>query len=54
MTKYYEELIDSQLKSFGIPNKFQAEQEVKVGNLIWVNSYTRDDGTEVNGYYRRK
>lgn len=49
-----EEFIDNQLKSFGIPNKFQADQEVKAGNLIWVNPYIREDGTEVSGYYRRK
>lgn len=49
-----EEFIDNQLKSFGILNKFQADQEVKAGNLIWVNPYTREDGTEVSGYYRRK
>lgn len=50
----YENYIDNQMKNFGIPNNFQAKQEVKVGNLIWVDSYTRDDGTEVKGYYRRK
>lgn len=49
-----EDFINNQLKTLGIPNKFQAEQEVKFGNLIWVNSYIRDDGTEVQGYYRRK
>ncbi len=49
-----EDLINNQLKSFGIPNNFQAEQEVKAGNLIWVDAYIRDDGIEVNGYYRRK
>ncbi len=50
----YEKYIDTQLKHYGIPRIFQAEHEVKAGNLIWVDSYTRDDGTEVNGYYRRK
>lgn len=49
-----EEFIYNQMKKFGIPNNFQAKQEVEVGNLILVDSYTRDDGTEVKGYYRRK
>ena len=49
-----EDLINNQSKSFGIPNNFQAEHEVKAGNLIWVDAYIRDDGIEVNGYYRRK
>ena len=26
----------------------------QTGDLIWVNSYNRDDGTKVCGYYRRK
>ena len=32
----------------------EADEKVKTGDLIWVNSYTRDDGTKVCGYYRRK
>ena len=31
-----------------------ADEQVKTGDLIWVNSYNRDDGTKVCGYYRRK
>ena len=31
-----------------------ADEKVKTGDLIWVNSYTRDDGTKVCGYYRKK
>ncbi len=32
----------------------QAKQEVQSGNLIYVSSYIRSDGTEVKGYYRSK
>lgn len=31
-----------------------ADEKIKTGDLIWVNSYTRDDETKVCGYYRRK
>ena len=30
----------------------EAKQQLKAGNLIYVNSYTRSDGTKVKGYYR--
>lgn len=49
-----EDLIYEQLKNYGIPKNFEAEEKARRGELIWVNSYTRDDGTEVRGYYRRK
>ena len=32
----------------------QADEKVKIGDLIWVEGYTREDGTKVCGYYRRK
>jgi len=50
----YENYINNQLKIYGIPRNIEAEEKVKGGDLIYVNSYTRDDGTEVSGYYRRK
>ena len=49
-----EKFIHQQMKTGNIMSKSEAEQEFKAGNLIWVHSYTRDDGTEVHGYYRRK
>ena len=49
-----EDLIYEQLKNYGIPKNFEAEEKARMGELIWVSSYTRDDGTEVRGYYRRK
>ena len=50
----YEKHINNQLKNYGIPRNIEADEKVKTGDLIWVNSYTRDDGTKVCGYYRRK
>lgn len=49
-----ENIIFHQMKTFGIPTEHEAQEEVKNGNLIWVNSYVRNDGTQVHGYYRRK
>lgn len=49
-----EKAIDKQLSSMGIPLEFEADEAVQNGTMIWVDSYTRDDGTEVSGYYRRR
>ena len=49
-----ENFINQQLKLGNIMSKAQADEKVKTGDLIWVNSYTRDDGTKVCGYYRKK
>ena len=32
----------------------EAKEKVKSGELIYVSSYTRSDGTKVSGYFRRK
>ncbi len=50
----YEAYIDNQMKEFGIPKNYQANEEIIKGSMIWVDSYTREDGTQVKGYYRRK
>ena len=50
----YENYIDNQLETYGVPRNYQAQQDVVNGVLIWVDKYKRDDGTEVSGYYRRK
>ena len=52
--KRNENFINQQLKLGRIITKAQAEEKIKSGDLIYVNSYTRDNGTEVSGYYRRK
>jgi len=47
-----ESYIMDQLSTFGVPREREAQKAVLDGTLIWVNSYTREDGTEVKGYYR--
>lgn len=49
-----EKYIMNQVKNQCVMPQWQAEDLFRSGNLIWVNAYTRDDGTEVKGYYRRK
>ena len=49
-----ENFINQQVAKGKVMPEAQAKQQVQAGNLIYVNSYTRDDGTEVSGYYRRK
>ena len=34
-------------------NEYQAKELALQGNLVKVSSYTRADGTHVDGYYRR-
>ena len=47
-----EKAIDFQLKTIGIPSQVQANQAIQSGGMIYVQAYTRADGTEVKGYYR--
>ena len=54
MSEKFEKYIDKQLKEFGVPYEHQAQAEVAKGSIIWVDDYTRQDGTPVKGYYRRK
>ena len=43
-----------QIKNIGMLTDKEAKNKLQTGDLIWVNSYVRDDGTEVKGYYRHK
>ena len=47
-----EPMIMQQLKTIGIPSQVQANQAVQSGGMIYIQAYTRTDGTEVKGYYR--
>ena len=49
-----ENFINQQLAAGKVMPEAQAKQQVQAGNLIFVNSYTRSDGTEVKGYYRSR
>lgn len=46
-------IIQQMKKGKVMPEAF-AKQQTQAGNLIYVNSYTRDDGIVVKGYYRSK
>ena len=46
--------IFGQIKSIGIPAAKDLESSTLRGDTVYVNSYTRDDGTEVKGYYRAR
>ena len=47
-----ESAIMAQLKSIGIPYDSDLELASMRGGLVYVRPYTRDDGTEVRGYWR--
>ncbi len=49
-----ESFINQQVAAGKVMPEAQAKQQVQAGNLIYVNSYTRSDGTEVKGYYRSR
>ena len=49
-----ENFINQQMAEGKVMPEVQAKQQVQSGNLIYVSSYTRSDGTEVKGYYRSK
>lgn len=49
-----EKLIDNELKHQRILSDADAKKAVASGDLIFVNSYERNDGTKVKGYYRHK
>lgn len=53
----YEKEIDAQTKAFSgtMPTNGDLQREAMAGGgVIYVNSYTRSDGTEVKGYYRSR
>ncbi len=50
-----ESAINAQLNSIGIPTNDELEiKTIFNGGTVYVNSYTRSNGTKVRGYYRAK
>ena len=49
----YEPLINQLLKEGSVMPRTEADYRVALGDLIYVNGYTRSDGVQVSGYYRR-
>ena len=53
----HEKEIDAQIRAFNgtMPTNGDLQREAMTGGgVVYVNSYTRSDGTEVKGYYRSK
>lgn len=53
----HEKEIDAQIESMGgvMPTNDELQREAMTGSgVVYVNSYTRSDGTQVKGYYRSK
>ena len=48
---YIEQIIDS---DWQVPTKENLDKRVQSGELIYVEDYTRGNGTTVRGYYRRR
>ena len=51
MDRYMDYIIDN---NWEVPTTKNLDKKVLSGELIYVDNYTRSDGTKVNGYYRRK
>lgn len=51
LERYLEQAIDN---DWTIPDKASLDKRVQKGELIYVESYTKADGTEISGYYRRR
>ena len=43
-----------QKQTIGVPTEEQAKKAVSKGGMVFVNGYTRSDGTKVKSYYRSK
>lgn len=53
----FEKEIDAQIRAFNgtMPTNGDLQKEAMTGGgVVYVNSYTRSDGTEVKGYYRSR
>ena len=49
-----EQIINQAFDDAGeFPSKSELDRRVRFGELIYVENYTRSDGTKVSGYYRR-
>ncbi len=51
LDRYLDDAISNDWQPATIEN---LDKRVKSGDLIYVDDYTRADGTKINGYYRRK
>jgi hypothetical protein len=50
----HESAINEQMSKMGVPREHEAQQAVQSGGMVYVQPYTRADGTKVKGYYRSR
>ena len=51
-TPLYDLYLDQLLNENPMPAKKELDKRTRIGELIYVDKYTRSDGTKVSGYYR--
>ena len=51
LKQYSKQLVENNWK---IQDKSELDKKVLSGDLIYVNAYTKADGTKVSGYYRKR
>lgn len=51
-TPLYDLYIDNIVDRKPMPTKKDLDKRTRIGELIYVEEYTRSDGTMVSGYYR--
>lgn len=51
--RVYENELEKRLANDDIPSVSEANYRTAKGDMVYVSAYTRDDGAEVSGYYRR-
>ena len=48
----YNLFIENMIDRKPMPTKKELDKRTRIGELIYVEEYTRSDGTKVSGYYR--
>lgn len=51
-TPLFDLYIDNMIDKNSMPTKKEVDKRTRIGELIYVEDYTRSDGTKVSGYYR--
>ena len=51
-TPLFDLYVDNMIDKNPMPTKKEVDKRTRIGALIYVEEYTRSDGTKVSGYYR--
>ena len=51
-TPLFDLYVDNMIDKNPMPTKKEVDKRTRIGELIYVEEYTRSDGTKVSGYYR--